>query len=910
MSDPNNSDIALDACGCCEGPHVEPSISNRPGLPELRYRIGTHASFFERMIALLSSTAIPDGPNAGSQPLRLLATRAKDDPSIALIDAAAVVDDVLTFYQERIANENYLRTATERRSILEMARAIGYELNPGVAASTILAFTLEDAPGAPKTAFAPKGTRVQSVPPQGKLPQTFETIEEMRMQVDWNALRPRLLQPQVVSPAAHQVFLKGAATNLKVGDRVLVVFRNGNNFDVQPRTVRRVQTRQDQESTFVLFDHDPAEILPYENPNLPAGVIEPGIKLSESTAKSRIVNRKWDNTDLNVFLTINEWNTQDLMDYLDRLRKAGSASENTEVFALREKAGFFGHNAPYYSTLAKADGTAYPKPDWDTNGWQIWHSPLKDAVQYYSQADAYLERPVQGILPESWVMFDKPDLTYRIYRVQYSNERSIVGFAISGKATGLRLKGVNTGLLANNVADKDVSLLVRDTTAFVRSEKLELSELPLLDEINKGDTHLLLDRLVLGLRVGQPVALTGERADAPGIINTEAPLIEAITHIGGYTELTFEAGLQFPYKRETVTLNANVARATHGESVREVLGSGNSSQANQKFVLKRPPLTYVSASTPSGAVVSLEVRVNGILWHQAPSLFGLDGRSQSYVVRIDDDGKAAVIFGDGKQGARLPSGADNVVASYRTGIGLDGEVQTGSLTILQTRPLGIKGVNNPLPATGAAEPQKLADARINAPLTVLTLGRIVSLKDYEDFARQFAGIGKAQAIELWDGETRLSHITIAGANGKPVDLKSALAINLIKAINDFRDPTQQSRVDTFAPLAFNMKARVIIHPDFLAATVMANVTARLKDAFAFSRRAFGQAITSAEVITIIQSCDGVIATDLEELYLANSPAALNQIITASVAHWENNELHKAELLLLNPLGAKLIEVTQ
>ena len=53
--------------------------------------------------------------------------------------------DILTFYQERIANEAYLRTATERVSIGELAKLIGYKLRPGLAASVALAFTI-DAP--------------------------------------------------------------------------------------------------------------------------------------------------------------------------------------------------------------------------------------------------------------------------------------------------------------------------------------------------------------------------------------------------------------------------------------------------------------------------------------------------------------------------------------------------------------------------------------------------------------------------------------------------------------------------------------------------------------------------------------------------------------------------------------------
>ena len=76
--------------------------------------------------------------------LRQLRTRDNDDFTIALLDAWAVTSDVLTFYQERIANESYLRTATERLSILEQSRLLGYQLAPGLAASTYLAFTMED----------------------------------------------------------------------------------------------------------------------------------------------------------------------------------------------------------------------------------------------------------------------------------------------------------------------------------------------------------------------------------------------------------------------------------------------------------------------------------------------------------------------------------------------------------------------------------------------------------------------------------------------------------------------------------------------------------------------------------------------------------------------------------------------
>ena len=127
-----------------------------PNALSLAYRIGTHATFFETMKARLSS--------ADYSELADLKTRRGDDPAIALMDAWALVADVLTFYQERIANEGYLRTATERRSVLEIARLIGYELRPGVAATAYLAYTLDEdrskAPTVPSYSPIAAGSRM------------------------------------------------------------------------------------------------------------------------------------------------------------------------------------------------------------------------------------------------------------------------------------------------------------------------------------------------------------------------------------------------------------------------------------------------------------------------------------------------------------------------------------------------------------------------------------------------------------------------------------------------------------------------------------------------------------------------------------------------------------------------------
>src|SRR6185295_4679662 len=174
------------ACGCCGSGPAPVRLANRPGLSALAYRAGTQATFKSAMEGAISTEPA----------LAALSTRDDDDPAIALLDAWAVALDVLTFYQERIANEGFLRTATERLSLLQLARTIGYELRPGVAASTWLAFTLDGAPGSPREVTIPAGTRAQSLPAKSEPPQSFETGADLLARPEWNALRPRTLVPQ------------------------------------------------------------------------------------------------------------------------------------------------------------------------------------------------------------------------------------------------------------------------------------------------------------------------------------------------------------------------------------------------------------------------------------------------------------------------------------------------------------------------------------------------------------------------------------------------------------------------------------------------------------------------------------------------------------------------------------------
>jgi predicted phage baseplate assembly protein len=265
-----------------------------------------------------------------------------------------------------------------------------------------------------------------------------------------------------------------------------------------------------------------------------------------------------------------------------------------------------------------------------------------------------------------------------------------------------------------------------------------------------------------------------------------------------------------------------------------------------------------------------------------------------------------VIFGDGMRGARLPTGQENVKATYRAGLGPDGMVAAGALTLLQTKPLGIREVVNPVAADGAAAPEALEDARAHAPLTVLTLDRIVSLKDYEDFAAAFAGVGKAQVSALWTGITHLVHLTVAAADGTPVTTSSALYANLVAAVQRLRDPATPVQVAGYALLHFKLAAQVCVDASYLRERVEQDIRAALAAKFAFAARAFGQQVTLAEVVTVIQSVAGVVAVNVTRLhYVDHVPAegeAPAERLNAARANWDaaSGRAAPAQLLLLYP----------
>lgn len=943
---------SLNTCGCCtrpEGPGSQ-SIKNRPGLSTLAYRVGAHGQFKAAMKNALS----------GSKALEGLTVREDDDFSIALLDAWAVTADVLAFYQERIANEGYLRTADERLSLLHLARLIGYELSPGVAADAYLAFTLEDAPGVlgqalttattkqrtptpPPPVTIDIGAKAQSIPGPGEQAQIFETIEKIDARSRWNSIKPRMTQPQELLIAMGSIILDGTATDLKKGDTVLII-----EDSVSQITKKILNVTLDNKAKTTRIDFETPGLSPSsfnEKPLLPPdGKIsnfKEKVELDKNVVK-QIIGKTWKTEDLSALVKFQNWSAEELVANITE-QTAPLEPEAGGVFAFRKLAFVFGYNAVKQVTYSNG----VPNP---ASQWQEWALDEK-------AGKLFLDNAYDEIMPNSYTVIQKPDETIEsasVYQITDADVRTRSAYGISSKTTLLTLDSkeqwwgsgekksnvsgnpnVKIDEYVNPVSNYPVEVVqdiidlmtveagkrkvvisrsktelsaIRDITIYAQSEQLDLAEVS-IENIVQGDT-ITLDSIYLDLKSGQRVIITGEREDLKGVYASETKTLKEVIIEDGFGVITFDKSLTNTYVRNTVTINANIARATHGETVTEVMGSGDAGQAFQQFTLRQPPLTYISASTPKGVQTSLEIRVNDLLWKEVPSFYGHGPNERIYITRLDNDGKTHIRFGDGKTGSRLSSGQENVTATYRKGIGLGGLLKADQLSILMTRPFGLKEVTNPIGSSGAADPETLDQARQNTPLTMLTLDRVVSLKDFENFTQAFAGIEKARADRVWDGGTRVVYITVAGANGKTVDDESTLYKNLRDAIEGSCNGRQPFCIKSYASLSFHLKANIWIDHQYIKEKVMTDVENTLNQVYSFKQRRLAQPVTKSEVMAVIQEVKGIVAVDLDELFLTGEAKILNSFLPARRGRWDQQQNHPApsELLTLSPDGITLAEM--
>ncbi|KUO08454.1 putative baseplate assembly protein [Streptomyces sp. DSM 15324] len=480
-----------------------------------------------------------------------------------------------------------------------------------------------------------------------------------------------------------------------------------------------------------------------------------------------------------------------------------------------------------------------------------------------------LDAVYPGIGPQSWVVVERPgavpSLQRLITRVESARVVSQADFGITGKVTELTLADAWLG-------PEDTQLSqIRRTTVYAGGEPLTVATEPIPEDV--AGTVVELAELYDELEPGRWVIVAGERTDipaTPGVRAAELAMVAGVSHAVDparpgepvHTTLTLAGPLAYSYRRTTVTIHGNVVRADAGATRDEPVGTGDAGQAGQSFTLFAAPLTWLPADNPRGARSTLQVRVDGVLWQEVDSLAGQPPTAKVYVTGTGEDGRTTVGFGDGVHGARLSTGHENVRARYRVGIGAAGNVAAGTVTTPLTRPLGVTGVTNPLPAGGGADPDGLRQTRRQIPLAVAALDRLVGITDYEDFTRSRAGIGRAAARRIYAGR-ELMHVTIAGAGDITLDEDGEIVRSLRSALALYGDPQLPVRVDVRELVLLVMSAGLRIAPDHSYDLVEPQVRRALLERLGFDHRELGQSAYLSEAIAAAQAVPGVEYVDVD-----------------------------------------------
>jgi hypothetical protein len=289
-----------------------------------------------------------------------------------------------------------------------------------------------------------------------------------------------------------------------------------------------------------------------------------------------------------------------------------------------------------------------------------------------------------------------------------------------------------------------------------------------------------------------------------------------ITDAGEWT-----GGLRVPVKAY-----GNVIHVTRGETVEnEILGDGDQSQPYQTFRLARSPLTYLQSDTPRGITSTLEIRVDGILWHERPSFYGARPNDPIYIVRHDDDQNTIITFGDGVRGLRLPTGSRNVRATYRHGAGAEAPPPGAINQIVKGAP-GLMYVRSPIQARGGADAESIRDIRRNAPASALVLGRCVSLADFQARVAGIPGIRNSKVEYAWDEASLTAGVKVWYIPNVP---GADMAKDIVANLRAMSEPGLAIRAAAATSVTSALFINLEIDPDYLPADIESAVQAAFLD---------------------------------------------------------------------------------
>lgn len=864
--------------------------NNRPALNHFRYRLGAYPGVLDAMLRELNASA----------DLAHWTHRAVDDPGIGLIESAAVVADILTFYQEHYANEAFLRTATWRESVQELVRLTGYRLAPGIGGRA--SFAVEVKGTAPVT--VPAGFPIKADLANVDDSVDFLTTDEHTAYPalgKFHLYRQRHTSSTLYATSSEfEIFAIDdsedpdglGAFDLKKGDKLMLV-------GAAPAWVTTGSTLSNQAAAQIVKVSKVTHLL---------GRIIVGIE-------GKLDSSWWGSV---------------------------TAYRVNRVFR------HFAHNAPVKTTYQTGSGSSMVSQQKDTYfdrhvAKEYPHTCYDDPPEYlYTHLPINiipLDQEVNDLSLRARILVEltvSPTATegetlrrlVLVHTVRGLQGRTMSWSNVNGPSTWI---DVGSKPLLGSTHFREARADIREFRVHeVTSGALSLRHVSfgyngnitthnqLYHYATAADAEWLVGRRLYFLAADGRFAHAAVTA-----IDTASPTYARLRQVTLDQKPKGFKRQEFDEAAPTADVFGNIVDVTQGKPESSVpLGNGDARESFQTFKLPKAPLTYllVPEATPPH-VPELSIHVNGREWTRVDSFFGRGAREEIYVVRENAAGESYVQFGDGETGARLPSGINNVVAEYRTGIAALGPGKPGTKPSAGARLDNLEKFTLAGEVSEGATSEEAGKARIAAPGKLQSLGRLVSLRDYETETLQIGGVVTATAAwEVILGVPTI-HLCVLLEQAQQSDAQFNAVEAIIRASDQARGPNRHPIAVTQCELRYGYLA-VTYAPD--PALLVADVEAALRAAlglvgdeehersglFGLRRRRLGEKEYRTRVAGTLQNVPGIVWCRVEHLGLlspANDPTTLS--VPGAPLNLDQVPCASTELLQLHSLHLTLTPAT-
>ena len=845
-------------CATCTFPVV---VHNPPAQPTITYRWGDYTGFRAALLVPAASPPMPaetelsqPGGEAIWRP-----TAGSGDLALQVAEWWAYLADILTLYTERAANQSYIRTADLPESLPRLVPLLGYRPAPAIGAQVTLAGLVRG----PRPVTLPQGLQVQSKPGPGQQPQVFELSAQTVIQpvpavpsVPQTTLMPALTTGQTTG----QVLLASNPGNLKVGDEVLLLSSTWNGTDATYAVCSVTAIAPATGGTSVAFNitslgggngvpgaanwqllkaSSSSPIYPYMA-NPPYAIVQTAggplvaqaidaerAPIRGARLGARVIPSAGSAFDIGATTATSNGLVSAVDTGAISAAGAGAASAGVTGFA----------SAAYYPITSEAYQPIYIPPSNTVELASVVRSIAPGAV-------IVVENPVAGstIVPVPGYVTSVTELIS--YANNPSNPSQWPPAGSPANTTEPAVPIPHTMLSFNTMG----TLVPADASS-------------LIVRYGYAAVGTLIDPPVAGAVQTGSITLNPAGLAASGLA-TNAPLLVADANGDGATATLGTGGVvtidPAPPLVPPLQVFSNLLAFTRGKTIQqEVLGNGNPAIAGQNFTLQTAPVTYLAAQpgvSGPGYSSTITLWVNGVQWAEVPTFYGQGPTAQVFVTQEDTSGNTHVLGGDGVNGARFPSGTNNIVANYRIGSGAALPPPTSVSVLLQPQP-GLQALVNPVPPSGGADSAASSALRQLAPQSVVTFGRAVSVDDYAAIAAATPGVARVSAAYAFDPVQQRPVVTLwVGDDSQAVGKAQA-------AIAPISDPNRPISIKAANPVQISIALTYVRDPRYLDAAVLAGVRTALADPsvglFGSNVVQIGQAFYDSQIYAVCLKVPGV-----------------------------------------------------